>query len=170
MKATHAPALLGAALTLLLAACIPGTPVPTATPAPTASPTATFTTSTEFVSAAWLAFGANDFARARSLAQECVDRWKNEAVRQQAVLTQAPPKGTVSEADKNVILANWALNYVASAYYIIGQSAEKQAKIDEAKAAYKKVQTFPYARAWDPKGFFWVPADSASDNLTRLGP
>lgn len=143
-------------------ACVPSTPQPTPTP------TAVFTTSEQFITAAWNAFNNNQFPEAIDLAQECINRWENEAINQQSALTQAPPNGKVSNDDKKAIFANWALNDVATAYFIKASSLEKLGKNAEAKDAYQKVITFPYARCWDPKGWFWSPAEVASENLAKM--
>jgi hypothetical protein len=47
-------------------------------------------------------------------------------------------------------------------------SFEEQDRIDEAKAAYEGAITLPYARCWDPKGWFWSPSQVAKENLAKL--
>ena len=40
---------------------------------------------------------------------------------------------------------------------------------DKALKAYKTVvEDFPYARAWDPKGWYWTVADAASPRIKEL--
>jgi hypothetical protein len=149
-------------LCVTLTACFPPTPAPAPTPTPLLS------TSEEFVTAAWNAYNQNDFAKAIELALECIKRWESDATKQQAALTQAPPNGKVSDDEKKEIFANWALNDVGTAYFIKALSLEKSGKIADAKDAYNMVITFPYARCWDPKGWFWSPAEVASENLAKL--
>jgi hypothetical protein len=149
-------------LCVVLTACFPPTPAPMPTPTPILS------TSEEFVTGAWNAYSQNDFAKAIELAQECIDRWESDAVKQQAALTQAPPNGKVSDDEKIVIFANWALNDVGTAYFIKALSIEKLGETADAKDAYNQVITLPYARCWDPQGFFWSPAEAASKNLAKL--
>lgn len=126
------------------------------------------TTSEEFVAAAWDAFNANQFKEAANFAQEVIDRWESEALRQQSSLTQTPPIGKVTEAEKNAIFANWALNDVATAYFIKAWSLERLGKITEAQEAYRKVLDFPYGRCWDPQGWFWSPAEEANRRLSKM--
>jgi hypothetical protein len=149
-------------LCTLLSACFPPTPAPTSTPTPMLS------TSEEFVTAAWNEYNQNEFAKAIELAQECINRWGNDAVKQQSALTQAPPNGKVTDDEKKAIFANWALNDVGTAYFIKAESLGKLGKTDDAKDAYKTVIKFPYARCWDPKGWFWAPAEVASENLAKM--
>jgi hypothetical protein len=146
----------------VLTACFPPTPAPT----PTSTPV--LTTSAEFVTAAWNAYNKNDFAKAIELAQECINRWESDALKQQLVLTQAPSNGKVTDDEKRKIFASWALNDVGTAYFIKALSLEKLGKTADAKEAYKQVTTLPYARCWDPQGWFWSPAEVASENLAKL--
>lgn len=165
MKSTYFAKVLCVVLILSTVSC-----VPPATAAPTPQPSATpvFTTSEEFSSAAWKAYEAKDFDTAIEFATECVSKWESEAIAQQSTLTQAPPKGEVSEDEKKAIFANWALNDVGTAYLIIGMSLQEQGKADEAREAYEKVKMFPYARAWDPQGWFWSPEEEASKRLGTI--
>lgn len=136
---------------------------------PTPTPTAVFTTSQEFITAAWNAFNNNQFTEAISFAQEVINRWEGEAIKQQASLTQAPPIGVpAGEEEKKAILSNWALNDVAAAYFVKAWSFEKLGKPNEAKAAYYKVLEFSYGRCWDPQGWFWSPAEEAQRRLSRI--
>jgi len=145
------------------------TPVPTSTPEPTftAKPVSTsaFATSEEYVTAAWKAYDNQQYEEAISFAQECIDKWENNAIEQQSKLTQAPPTGAVSEDEKKAIFANWALNDVGTSYFIKAQALQKLGKIAEARDAYNKAISFPYARSWDPKGWFWSPAEAAKSQM-----
>ena len=147
---------------LILSACFP--PVP----APTPTPTAVLTRSEEFVTAAWNAYNRQQYSDAIGLAQECINKWEKEAVKQQSALTQPPPNGKVTDDEKATIFANWALNDVGTAYFIKALSLEKTGKLTEAKDAYQMAMTFPEARCWDPQGWFWSPAASARDNLAKI--
>ena len=101
-------------------------------------------------------------------AQKCIDLFETTATEQQAKLTSAPPDGAVSDDQKKAIYANWALNDVGTSYWIKGQALEKLGRVNDAKEAYKGAQKFPYARTWDPKGWFWQPAKAASERLMKL--
>jgi tetratricopeptide (TPR) repeat protein len=118
--------------------------------------------------AAWGALGNREYQRAVDLARQCISLFENQAIQQQQALSAAPPNGVVSEADKQRIFANWALNDVATSYFILGQALEQLNRINEAKEAYRGALRFPYARTWDPKGWFWSPAEAAAKRLTEL--
>ena len=190
MSSKYIVAFLCVALSFQLIACLPAAPEPTPTLPPSSTPEPTLTlpptstseptptteptpaqvlkTSEEFVTAAWEAYDTNGFDAAIELAQECVSRWESNAIQQQSELTEAPPTGEVSDEEKQIIAANWALNDVGTAYFIIGASLQKQGKTDQAKEAYKKVQSFPYARTWDPRGWFWSPEEEATKRLAQI--
>ncbi|MBL8107894.1 MAG: hypothetical protein JNJ72_20165, partial [Anaerolineales bacterium] len=76
--------------------------------------------------------------------------------------------GTVTNDEKKLIFANWALNDVGTAYYIKALALEKLGRLSEAREAYEKTVSFEFARCWDPSGFFWSPAEAASENLAKL--
>jgi hypothetical protein len=144
----------------------PAPPTPTSPPEPTATPE--LTTSEAFTTAAWQAYLRKDFAEAIELSQECIRRWEAEAIEQQAALDKAPPIGTVTNEQKDTVFSYASLNDVGTSYYIIAISMEELGKIDEAKAAYAAVIELPYARCWDPQGWFWSPAQVAKQNLAKL--
>ena len=151
------------------------TPMPTPTDTPTSTPTAkppstpTPVTSAGLTAAAWDALDNGQYETAIENAQRCIDLFEDEAIRQQDALTEPPPLGPVSSAQKQEISSNWALNDVGTCYFIMGQALEKLGRIEDAKSAYRGAQRFPYARTWDPKGWFWSPAEGASKRLAELG-
>lgn len=142
------------------------TPLPTATPVPSATPV--LTTSEEFTAAAWNAYLEEDYSLAIELAQETIDRWEDEATEQQALIEKAPPVGTVTNAKKEEIFSYASLNDVGTAYFIMAISLEELGRVDEAKAAYEGAISLPYARCWDPKGWFWSPSQVAKENMAKM--
>lgn len=153
-------------LGLLLTACLPSTPEPTPTPTPT--PTVVPTTSEALTVAAWKALETQPEA-AIEYCQKCIDLFEDEAIKQQEAFTEPPPFGKVNEEQKKAIFSNWALNDVATCYFIMGQALAKLGRIDDAKEAYRGAQKFPYARTWDPSWEgFWSPAEGASKELSKM--
>jgi len=122
--------------------------------------------------AAWDAFNAKDYSKAIAKAQECIDEFRGSADREQAELEKQkvplPPKGKVTDAEKQAILVRGLLNDVATCYFIIGSSAEYLGRIDLAREAYGRAAKYTYARTWDPGGWFWSPAEAAGDRLMNL--
>jgi tetratricopeptide (TPR) repeat protein len=121
----------------------------------------------ELTNAAWSAYRKGDFATAITSSERCVRRFKDEANRDQEELQKkhapAPPTGKVSAEQKKAIFDQGVLNDVATCYWIKGNSAQKLGRNDEAREAFKAAAKYSYARAWDPKGWFWSPADDAAD-------
>jgi len=74
-----------------------------------------------------------------------------------------PPKGRVSDAEKNTIFSRGLLNDVATCFLIKGRSAENLRRKDAAKHAYAAATKYKHARCWDLKGWFWSPAEMAAD-------
>ena len=145
----------GFVFSLFLAACLPSTPEPTPTTVPPDSASLT--------ACAWAELEGNPDA-AIECAQQCIDMFEDEAVKQQDELAEAPPLGQVSEEQKEAIFSNWALNDVGTCYFIVGQALAKLGRVDDAKVAYQGAERFPYARTWAPsgKGSFWSPAEAAT--------
>ena len=104
--------------------------------------------------------------------------FESDAISQQEALSEPPLLGSANSTQKQNILSNWALNDVGSCYFILGQSLETLGQLEKeqifktilekAKNIYVKAQRFPYARAWDPQGWFWSPAEGAKNRLDEL--
>ena len=164
----------------------PAAPVPTATwTLPLSHPATSETTATlavqatyssslppneQLTSDAWAVLNRLDYAVAIQKTEECIDSFELQAIRDQEALKDSPmpPVGAVSDEDKAVIQARGVLNDVATCYFIKGQALEKLGRVNQAKEAYQSAKQFPHARTWDPLGFFWSPAQAASDRLAKL--
>ena len=121
---------------------------------------------------AWEAFGKADYESAIRYADKCIEGFGPSADREQAKLetgpASLPPTGKVSDEERQAILARGVLNDVATCLYIRGRAAEALGQRQQARAAYQKAARYTYARTWDPKGWFWSPAEAASDRLQEL--
>ena len=61
------------------------------------------------------------------------------------------------------------LNGAGTCYFIKGEALSKLGKKEKAMAAYQTVMDeFPYAKAWDPRGWFWTVADAAKEAMAKL--
>ncbi len=139
-------------------------PAPPAAPATPAAPTLDFGnfSSETLTSKAWAAFSANNYTEAKAYAQKCIEMYQGQAVEMQKALT-AP--ATVKEE----VFKSWALNDVGVAYYLLGQSLEKEAKGKEAIVPYKFLaENLAFAQCYDTKGWFWKPADVAKERIKAL--
>jgi len=110
---------------------------------------------------AWEALGAGKYADAVKYTEKCSELYGDEAKKMQASLTAKPPTDVVHDY--------WALNDVGTCYFIKGEALMKLNRNTEALAAYEVVtDQFYYAQAWDPKGWFWAPADAAKQKIEML--
>ncbi len=113
---------------------------------------------------AWKAMESGNLDLVKAYTQKCIDSFGKQAETMQAGMT-APP----DTSDKEKTHANWALNDVGTCYFILGQALEKSGDKKGALDAYKTlVDKFGYAECWDPKGWFWKPADAAKGKLKAL--
>ena len=125
----------------------------------------------EATTAAWDAFNSGKYEAAITNAAICIDEFRGQANRLEAKLEADKvdlPSGEVSDEVKKKILANGVLNDVATCYFIQGRSVEKLGRKADATRAYELAKKFPHARTWDTKGWFWSPAEAASDRLETL--
>ena len=113
-------------------------------------------------SKAWGALSQADYAGVEAYTMKGISLYETKALEQQASLTDVAPK------DK--AFNYWALNDVATCYFILGKARLAQGRIKEAQDAFQTViDRFAYAQCWDPKGWFWKVAQGASDQLSILG-
>ncbi len=111
---------------------------------------------------AWQALDQGDYALAETYTNKCITLYEKQATAQSQSLTDFAPKEKA--------FTYWALNDVATCYFILGQVKLAQGQVKEAQLAFNTViEAFPYAQAWDPKGWFWKVAQGASDKLVTLG-
>ena len=111
---------------------------------------------------AWQSLDQSNYSLAETYANKCISLYEKQAMAQSQSLTDFAPKEKA--------FTYWALNDVATCYFILGQIKLAQGQVKDAQAAFNAViEKFPYAQAWDPKGWFWKVAQGASDKLTTLG-
>ncbi|HYH65098.1 MAG TPA: hypothetical protein VD866_10430 [Urbifossiella sp.] len=121
--------------------------------------------------AAWEAFKGGKFAAAITHADACINGFQGPAGRRQKEIADAKevvPIGLVLPAQKAAIHNNGPLNDVATAHFIKARAAYKLGKKAEVLTALAETEKYSAARVWDPKGWFWSPADAA--RLFRLNP
>jgi tetratricopeptide (TPR) repeat protein len=119
-------------------------------------------TSEALVTKAWDSLNKGDHKAVQIYAKKCIELYEPKAVEQQASLTDFAPKEKAFDY--------WALNDVATSYFILGKSHLEQGNVKEAQAAFNLViEKFSYAQCWDPQGWFWKVAQGASDRLSTMG-
>ncbi|MBI4323540.1 MAG: tetratricopeptide repeat protein [Candidatus Omnitrophica bacterium] len=113
------------------------------------------------VKKAWGALDKSDHRGVELYVKKCIELYEADAKRQQASLSGFPPKEKVFE--------HWALNDVATCYFVLGESLIAQKRYQEARAAFERViNDFGYAQCWDARGWFWKVAVGARDRLNKI--
>ena len=116
----------------------------------------------ELINKSWAAHGRKNIEETFKYTQQLIDLYQGEAEKQQAGL-RAMPKA------KNEIADVQALNDVATAYFIQAESLLRQGKEDEAKKIFKLiVGKYPFAQAWDPRGWFWSIKLASEQSIKKI--
>jgi len=111
----------------------------------------------------WDALKDGDLEAVLAYTNKCIELYADQAKKMQSSLA-AYPTGSNDQ-----IFSYWALNDVAAGLFIQGEAYRKANKKEEALAAYKRVvNEFSYAQYWDPKGWFWKPAEAAREKISML--
>jgi len=111
---------------------------------------------------AWAALAAGDHQAVESYVDKCCELYERDAKNQQAKLTAYARGG-------EDVHKNWALNDVGTCLFIRGESLAKQGKAKEAIAAFQQiVDSYRFCQCWDPKGWFWKPAEAAATKIKEL--
>lgn len=129
---------------------------------------------------AWKAYNADNYESVISYCDQCIEDFGKEAERMQNELESLGrkdadfPTVNVSDAMKDVIFKNWAINDVSTACFLKGKSAERIYNKNKTKnESFKKVATeaynqackYPFGRCWDSAGWFWSPCIASKDRL-----
>ncbi|MFH0753055.1 MAG: beta-glucanase precursor [Candidatus Omnitrophota bacterium] len=119
--------------------------------------------SSTLVTKAWGSFEKNDLNGVLIYTNKCIEMYAADAVKMQASLKDYV-KGSNDEVFKY-----WALNDVATSYFIQAEAYFKAGKKEESRQAYRKVvDDFSFGQCWDSKGWFWKPAEAAVKKLADL--
>jgi tetratricopeptide (TPR) repeat protein len=119
--------------------------------------------SATLIGKAWAALNSGDIEAVLAYTNKCIELYG-----EQARAMQKDMKEFVTGEPK-LVHAKWALNDVATALYIQGQAYDKANMKDEAKEAYKSiVDNYGFSQTWDPKGWFWKPAEAAKEKLAMI--
>ncbi|MGB5450448.1 MAG: hypothetical protein WBM80_16100 [Woeseiaceae bacterium] len=109
----------------------------------------------------WDALGEGKYEEAVKYTEKCTELYEEKAREMQASLSAKPATDDVHDY--------WALNDVGTCYFIRGEALAKLRRNTEAIAAFKVVRDeLYYSQAWDPKGWFWAPADAAYPRIEML--
>ena len=106
--------------------------------------------------------GANDEALA--YIAKCLELFETQAKNMQSSLSDFPPNVPTEATAKY-----WALNDVGTCLFIKGDILLKQGNKAVAKEVFTRLRDeFGYAQCWDPKGWYWKPAQAAKQKLVEI--
>jgi len=121
-----------------------------------------FAQDSDYAARGWAARAKNDFDAVYKIADACCAALATDADKQSQSLTAFPASG--SEASFK------ALTEVATCFFVKGEALRQEGKTDEAAKAFKTiVDKYPFAQAWDPRGWYWSLADTSRKALCDLG-
>lgn len=117
--------------------------------------------STELLRKAWEAHGTNQPEAAIAITNQCIELYHDRARQLEATLTAFPGRGHEGEYQ--------VLDDVATCLFIQGEVYMGQGKSEEAIKVFNTIiQDYKYARAWDPRGWFWSVAEKSQASLDKL--
>jgi hypothetical protein len=118
-------------------------------------------TSATLTGKAWKALADGPAEHVLAYTGKCRELYLAEAVKQQKSLTDFAPTDKAHDA--------WALNDVGTCLFIEGQVHEKAGQTAAAIEAYRTLaDELKFSQCWDPKGWFWRPAEAAAGRIKQL--
>ncbi len=105
-------------------------------------------------SKAWQASSDEDYPALFAYARECVQRYGRQGKAMNASMTDFAPPATAA--------AKWALNDVGTCLFIMAHAYADVGMYREASRSFRSLADgYSFAQCWDPKGWFWRPAEGA---------
>lgn len=118
-------------------------------------------TSATLTGKAWKALADGQAELALAYTGKCRELYMTEAVKQQTSLADFAPADKAHDV--------WALNDVGTCLFIEGQVHEKAGQTAAALRAYRTLaDELKFSQCWDPKGWFWRPAEAAAGRIKQL--
>jgi tetratricopeptide (TPR) repeat protein len=110
---------------------------------------------------AWAALGEGRFKDVAIFVGKCLEMYGDKAKKMQASMTDFAPKGKEFDA--------WALNDVGTSLFVLGKARYILGENEEAKKVFNEIiEKYSFAQCWDPKGWFWKPAEGAKDQILLM--
>lgn len=117
--------------------------------------------SNDLVKKAWEALSQNDFKGVELYANKCIYLYCDKAIDMQNQLT--------SYAEDGFNPLYWALNDVATSYYILGESYKQAKEFEKAKEMYQTIiNKYQFAQCFDPRGWYWKIDEACKKMLNEL--
>ena len=110
---------------------------------------------------AWDALNKKDEGSILAYTSRCMELYEENAKNQQQSMSGFAPSG----AEKNY----QHLNDIAACYFIQAEFYKYKRQWQESRAAYQKiVDEFSFAQYWDPRGWWWKPAEISKDEVKKI--
>jgi len=120
-------------------------------------------TSATLVSKAWGAFNRNDLEATLAYTKKCIQLYSDKAEEMQNALTD------YAGGSREEVFSYWALNDIATAYFIQGEAYRKADMPEEALKAYNiLIEKYTFGQCWDSGGWFWKPAEAAQQKIKLM--
>ena len=117
-------------------------------------------------------YADGDYQAAVTTVDACFGIWGAMAGQQQKKLhdegEKCPRTGRVSARAKAKIHENYLMNDVSTALWARARSLHELGDIEQAKVTYGRCVYMACGRAWDPKGWFWSPAQDCANFARKL--
>ena len=117
-------------------------------------------------------YADGDYEAAVTTVDACFGIWGAKAGQQQKKLheegAKCPRTGRVSARAKAKIHENYLMNDVSTALWAKARSQHQLGDIEQAKVTYGRCVYMACGRAWDPKGWFWSPAQDCATFARKL--
>jgi hypothetical protein len=110
--------------------------------------------SSTLTAGAWQARAEKDYPKLFAYTRECVELYGEEGKRMNAAMTDYEPFESAAE--------KWALNDVGTCLFIMAEAYVDLKMYPDAVKAYRTLaEDYTYAQCWDPRGWYWRPAQNA---------
>ncbi len=115
---------------------------------------------------AWDALGGQRYDDVLSITEECTEQFGDIALETHSSMTDfAEAKNDLEYWTEYGVLTD-----VAACYFIRAEALMKLDRADEALVAYTVlVEELQYSQLWDPRGWFWKPAEAAAAKIAEIG-
>ena len=117
-------------------------------------------------------FSKKEYDEAVTAVDTCFPMWGALGGQKQKALydegAKCPRTGAVKKRDKRKIEANGLLNDVSLALWAKARSLHELGQIDAARQAYAQCVYMACGRTWDPKGWYWSPAEDCAKFAKKL--
>ncbi len=114
--------------------------------------------SKDFVRSAWEASSQGDLERLGKIVEKVVGAYGAKAAEQKGQLSGFPARGEEHQYQ--------AMNDVATILFVKAEALMNYGRKEESMALFKQIiETYPWAQAWDPRGWYWSVAEKSQSSI-----